>query len=407
MSSIKCRLLVAQLFVLSIFGSCHAVYGEWLYHQPYFGLKQVVPLANGPLPGLRAEKILDDNSPDLGRLAKNADLIFIGINGAPQKFGLPDTQQVEYEADVRLYDFVKWKPSHRFLKFLRLRWKSSATELGAMERHLFFVREDVGADGKTAYHVLRAAFMTPDSRNKVQLFDHSRSFHTDLTLKVLGVRQYGGAPKGFADQMAKTIAGYPKQMPLLTELPVEFARPGWRQALRSFVSYRSDLAPFAVVANDIISRGSDEDILALLKRADFFQYDGRDGQFKPRVNSLNRTAEFMIYDLFRHHGNDRIVRLLIRHGDLSTKKKAANILGTHHSTAIVSVAFVLAEIGGKDARQAIERWKKDETIANKTVFIAMSLGHSVEVKNGDLFGKALERLDEKHSVKPDSPQTNR
>jgi hypothetical protein len=120
-------------------------------------------------------------------------------------------------------------------------------------------------------------------------------------------------------------------------------------------------------------------------------------------------AEFGIYDLFRHHGNDRIVRLLIRHGDASAQKKKekGELFFDAHPTAMVSVAFALAEIGGKNAQQAIERWRKYEKLAKKTVLIASSVGHSFEVKNGELFAKALKRLDQKHAKKDDPPRTNR
>ena len=74
---------------------------------------------------------------------------------------------------------------------------------------------------------------------------------------------------------------------------------------------------------------------------------------------------------------------------------------------MVSVAFTLAEIGGKDARQAIERWSKDKKLTDNTVLIASSFGQSIEVKNGELFAKALKRLDEKHVKESDPPRTNR
>jgi hypothetical protein len=182
----KSCLFFAIVLVSLTIGIGRDVRAESLYHQPYLGLTPVTLLGSSrPLLGYQAEKILSDDLADLGRLTKSADLIFIGINGQLKKTELPDTQQVEYEADVRVYDLIKGKRTHGSLKFLHLRWKASATGIGAMERHLFFVREEVGTDGKKTYRVLRAAFMTPDSRNRIRLSGYSDRIHTDLVLKVL------------------------------------------------------------------------------------------------------------------------------------------------------------------------------------------------------------------------------
>lgn len=399
-SSNQGRLLVSLMFVSLVIGIGRRAEAERFYNQPYLGLKSGVAFADGPLVGYRAEDIIRDSSQNLGSLAAQSDLIFIGINGEPKEIKLPGKQTVQYEANVRLYDIIKAKRTDRSIKFLRLRWDASATGIGAFERHLFFVKKT----GKNSYRVLRAAYMTPDSRNRIRLFGYSNRLKTDLTLEFLHIRESGQAPKGFAKRLAETLAGDPHQKLLLTALPVKLARPGWRQVLGSpDVHDTSRLHQFAMFTNDVITRGNDEDLLALLRSVQGgsrYAYSGGKKIFNPHY-TFYRMAEFFVYDQFRHYGNDRLVRLLIQHGDTCGKKKKGQLEIDPHPTAMVSVAFALAEIGGKEARQAIERWSQDKRLTEKTVRISGELPSSLEVKYGELFAKALKRLEENKTKEDD------
>lgn len=401
----QCRLLVVLTLVSLVIGIGRQAAGERFYNQPYLGLKSGVDFVEGPLAGYRAENIVRDVSQNLGSLAAQSDLIFIGINGEPKEIKLPGKQTVQCEAKVRLYDIIKAKRAHhRSIKFLRLQWEASATGIGASQRHLFFVKEEVDGDGNNTYRVLRAAYMTPDSRNRIRLVDYSDRIFTDFALEILHIRESALVPRGFEKRLVKTLAGEPQQMLLLTALPVDLARPGWRQALRSHGVYDTTrLHRFAVLANDVITRGNDEDLLALLRRVQGgsrYAYYGGKKISNPHY-PFYRMAEFLVYDLFRHYGNDRLVRLLIKHGNTCTKKKKGQLEVDPHPTALVSVAFALAEIGGKEARQAIERWSRDKTLTGKTVRISGEFPSSVEVKYGELFSKALKRLEENNTIEDD------
>lgn len=396
----KRGIVAALLFALCmVAGEARRAAGERFYCQPYLGLKPNVALADRALPGYGAEEFVKHTELNLGKLARSADLIFIGINGQPRQVGAPDPNatEVEYEAEVRLYDRLKFKQRHRSLKFITLRWKASATGIGAMERHLFFVRDQVDANGQPAHQVLRAAYMTPDSHNRIRLFDFSQRIRADLTLEVLQIHAGKQPSQGYAAELAETLRSDPFQIPLLAALPVEQARGGWHTYLRHHhLADSTDLYTLGVLANDIIERGNDDDLLLLLEATEAVSY-GQDGAYSLSLDGINRLAESLVFDLFRHHGNARLVKLLTRYGDKSAEKKNdAELLPRR--TNVVSAAFALAEIGGEAARTAIERWNRDERLRQETTRIGGEFFQ--QVTYGDLFQAALKRLDEKKREPP-------
>lgn len=376
------------LAIILIAGTARQAGARTFFIQPYLGLKPSVALgARSPL--YPAESFVGDASSHFGKLADSANLIFIGINGEPRKVETTDPGEVEYEAEVRLYDLMKFRNQHIALNFLTLRWKSSSTSIGAMERHLFFVRDEVDADGNHVYKVLRAAYMSPDSRKP------------HLAVRRLGTPYRPGAaipadshrpcpPKGFADTLAQTLRSDPSQTPLLTLLPVDLAHPGWMVALRQSRHTTTDLHVFGTMAADIVERGDDADLLALLKSTEAVSF-GMDGKYSPIADSINRRAESIVFDLFRHHGDARLTKLLVQYGDgIASDKSKDKQYGT-----IVSTAFALAEIGGAGSADAIKRWKADATVARQTVRIGGTFVTTVTC--GELLDAALKRLEEKHA----------
>ena len=358
------------LVAASIGASVPVVAREWIYDQPYLG--------RGTLRMYSGEQVLQDRALDFGHLLAESDLIFLGNYRDADAVKLdPIDNRTQYTAKIRIGEVFRGMPPG---KSMNLTWSMWTTGVAEQGRILFFVRR---VKEKPFYQVVDVAFVHRDDVNAILLYGLSHDLKTDFVLQLLRVAIDRKAPGGFQEDLVKMVRGNLAYAPLLSALPVEIARPGWHSGLQSSIADHTSLNRFAALSRDIIDRGNDDDVLALLAMTLTPNAGAEDAlkvPFKAGQYTYYRFAEFIVYDLLRHRGDERIVKLLIQHVE-------------RHPQAAVSASFCLAEIGGASATTAIDKWRRDPGVVKlKAQYVGEHFGAIQEKTYAQMLDAAKAKL---------------